>query len=207
MDLQQRLFSRKKFYFKKKFLNICILRIRYGHRNERTINGYKLYIFKMMQNVVNKNIYNYIRLLNSTSISEIPSKDELITECYIIMDRCILKFKIGNKNLFYYYYNKSLSRNFYRKYQKILKEKKVELTTELIVVHPKLRDNSEIYTVELLMSSLRFDDIEKKICRSRLRGQRTSDFLKENNITNSKYMHSLAHIKNMIRYYKKNKVL
>jgi hypothetical protein len=161
----------------------------------------------MMQNVVNKNIYNYIRLLNSTSISEIPSKDELITECYIIMDRCILKFKIGNKNLFYYYYNKSLSRNFYRKYQKILKEKKVELTTELIVVHPKLRDNSEIYTVELLMSSLRFDDIEKKICRSRLRGQRTSDFLKENNITNSKYMHSLAHIKNMIRYYKKNKVL
>ena len=207
MDLQQQLFSRKKFYFKKKFLNICILRIRYGHRNENTINGYKLYIFKMMHNVVNKNIYNYIRLLNSTSISEIPSQDELITECYIMMDKCILKFKIGNKNLFYYYFNKSLSRNFYRKYQKILKEKKVELTPELIVVHPKLRDNSEIYTVELLMSNLRFDDIEKKICRSRLKGQRTSDFLKENNITNSRYMHSLAHIKNMIRYYKKNKVL
>lgn len=199
MNLERRIFKRK-FIYRQKFINVCILRIKYGHRSERTIRGYKMYVFKMMHDIVQKNICNYINLLtNGTSMQEIPDHDDVLTDVYIMFDKCIEKYKVRKGNKFYYYFNKSLSRNFYRKYQKIQRRSGIRLTDVMEAVHPKLRFQNHAYTHNILCENLGLTDFERKIVESRMRGQPITEFLRENEtVTNSQYSHALRRIKQII---------
>ena len=199
MSLERRIFKRK-FVYRQRFINSCILRIKYGHRSERTVRGYKMYVFKMMHDIVQKNICNYINLLtNGTDLREIPDHDDVLTDVYIMFDKCIDKYKVRKGNNFYYYFNKSLSRNFYREYQKIQKTTGIELTDAMEVVHPKLHFSSHHYTHNVLCDNLGFDDLERRIVESRMRGQRITEFLKENeDVTNAQYSNALKRMKQVI---------
>ena len=198
-SLEHRIFK-KDFLYRQKFINTCIMRIKYGHRSERTIRGYKMYIFKMMHDIVKKNICNYINLLtNGTECREIPNHDDVLADVYIMFDKCIERFKVKKGNKFYYYFNKSLSRNFYREYQKTQKQTAVELTDAMEVVHPNLQYKADNYSVDVVMDNLGFNDIEKRIVYSRMRGQKITEFLKENkDITNNQYSNALKKMKNLI---------
>lgn len=198
-SLEHRIFK-KDFLYRQKFINTCIMRIKYGHRSERTIRGYKMYIFKMMHDIVKKNICNYINLLtNGTECREIPNHDDVLADVYIMFDKCLEKFKVKKGNKFYYYFNKSLSRNFYREYQKTQKQTAVELTDAMEVVHPNLQYKADNYSVDVVMDNLGFNDIEKRIVYSRMRGQKITEFLKENkDITNNQYSNALKKMKNLI---------
>lgn len=190
---------KKEYKYKRKFINACIMRIRYGKRSRKTICGYKTYIFKAMKNIVNKNICNYINLLNGTSCRNLPEYDEILSECYIIFDKCLEKYKITKNNSFYFYFNKALSRNFYRLYQKELNMPSVELSDEMTSVHPMLADKSCVETMELLFHNLGFTEIEKKICRSKLKGEKGTEFLRKNKrISNKKYTDTLKKIKDLL---------
>lgn len=190
---------RKEYKYKRKFINACIMRIRYGKRSEKTIHGYKTYIFKAMKNIVNKNICNYINLLNGTPCRNIPEYDEVLSDCYIIFDKCLEKYKITKYNSFYFYFNKALSRNFYRLYQKELNMPRVELSDEMSSVHPLLADESSVETMELLFHNLGLTKLEKKICRSKLNGEKGTEFLKKNKrISNKKYTDTLKKIKDLL---------
>jgi hypothetical protein len=161
-----------------------------------------MFIFKMMKDVVKKNICNYTNLLNGTPCREIPTHDEMIADCYVMFDKCVEKFKVSKTNNFYFYFNKSMSRNFYRDYQKELQNSQTELTDAIATMHPQLHDNREPDTMEALMENLNFSEIEMRIIRSRLNGQKTSEFLEENpDVTNGQYSRSLKRMKDMIRYY------
>lgn len=204
MGLERTLFK-KEYKYDKSFINICIMRIRFGKRSQKTQNGYKMYIFKMMQDIVKKNVCNYLNLLESIGCYELPNRDEIVADCYVMLDKCISKFKISKKNSFYFYFNKSLSRNFYRAYQKEMRNSGIELTDAISTMHPNLRTNGDFDTMETLMDNLYFNDIDKRITRSRLLGQRTSEFLKENkDITINQYSKSLKRIKEIILYYQTN---
>lgn len=202
MSLEGALFKRD-FHYKVAFINKCLLRIKFrGRRSERTIQGYKMFIFKMMKDVVKKNICNYTNLLNGTPCREIPTHDEMIADCYVMFDKCVEKFKVSKTNNFYFYFNKSMSRNFYRDYQKELQNSQTELIDAIATMHPQLHDNREPDTMEALMENLNFSEIEMRIIRSRLNGQKTSEFLEENpDVTNGQYSRSLKRMKDMIRYY------
>ena len=190
---------RKEYKYKRKFINACIMRIRYGKRSERTIRGYKTYIFKAMKNIVNKNICNYINLLNGTPCRSIPEYEEVLSECYIIFDKCLEKYKITKYNSFYFYFNKALSRNFYRLYQKELNMPSVELSDEMASVHPMLSIDGSVETMELLLHNLGLNELEKKICRSKLKGEKGTEFLKKNKrISNKKYTDTLKKIKDLL---------
>lgn len=189
----------KDYKYKRKFINSCIMRIRFGGRSERTIRGYKTYIFKAMKNIVNKNIRNYLNLLNNTPCRNTPEYDDVLSDCYIIFDKCLEKYKITKTNSFYFYYNKALSRNFYRLYQKELSMPNVELSDEIKSVHPLLSYEGSVDTMELLLHNLGLNKIEKKICRSKLRGEKVSDFLKKNKrISNKKYSDTIKKIKELL---------
>lgn len=188
------------YRYKTKFVNRCISIIRYT-KNENRKKAFMNLLFKMMKDIVKKNIANYINLLSSVEMKDtLPTRDELVAECYLIFDKCITKYKIGRGYNFYFYFNKSLSRNFFRGYQKAMqKNNRVEITEALSTVHPGFRVNESLDTVDLLMSQLLFSEVEVRICRSRLKGQKTSEFLKENSdITNSQYSKCLKHIKELL---------
>ena len=196
--LEERIFK-KKFIYRQKFINSVILRIKYGHRKERTIRGYKMYIFKMMHDVVKKNIFNFINLLsNGTDCREIPSHDDVLAEVYIMFDKCIEKYKVKRGNNFYYYFNKALSRNFFREYRQIQRSTGVELSDAMEVTHPNLHYNHAHYSMDMLLEKLHLSEIECNVIRSRLKGQKVTEFIKENNMTNSQYLKILRKIKKKI---------
>lgn len=197
MSLERKIFKRK-FVYRQKFINACILRIKYGHRSERTIRGYKMYIFKMMHDIILKNVCNFINLLsNGTNVREVPTRDDVLADAYIMFDKCIEKFQVKRGNNFYYYLNKSLSRNFFREYQRT--QKRVELTDAMEVVNPDLHYNSHNYESILSMKNLDFSDIEKRIAISRINGEQISEFLKKNNdITKLQYQMAIMRMKMVI---------
>lgn len=199
MSLESTYFK-KSYRYRSKLINRWIAIVRYSN-NDKRINSYKNLIFKMMKDVVKKNIANYMNLLRNTDVKCIPCRDELIAECYIVFDKCVQKYVLNSTFNFYFYFNKSLSRNFFRCYQKELKRSNssVEISEALESVNKSFHCFTDPNSVELLMDNLRFNDVEKRICRSKIAGQKISDFLAENkDVTNSVYCAAMKRIKEIL---------
>lgn len=187
------------YKYKRKFINTCIMRIRQRKMSEKTVRGYKTFIFKAMKNIVDKNIFNCINLLKGTSCRNIPEYDEILSECYIIFDKCIEKYDVKPTNSFYFYFNKALSRNFYRMYQRELNSSNVELSNEIMNLNSSLSISANVETLDLLFYNLNLNEFEKKICLSKVNGERSNDFLKKNKkISQKKYSETLIKIKKML---------
>jgi hypothetical protein len=200
-------YFKKDYHYKAKFVNKCIAIIRFS-KDEKRVNAYKNLVFKMMKDIVKKNISNYLKLLKNTYRKEtLPERDELVADCYIIFDNCLNKYIINKKYNFYFYFNKSLSRNFFRKYQKEMQRNNgVEITEALVAVNCEFHDNSKPDTTELLMIHLGLVELEIRICRSRMLGQKMSEFLEENiDVTNNQYLKSLKKIKKVLITFQENK--
>lgn len=179
-SLESRLFKHQPTY-QNKLIKRIIAIIRYGGRSERCIQGYKMFIFKMMSELVKKNIMNYEKLMSS--LPKCPSemtRDEMITESYVILDICIKKFKPSPTNSFYFYFNKSLSRNFYRRYQRYSLHTHIEATEELIIMSPSMRTSEGFDTMSVLFKSLQFSEFEIRIVKSRLMQQSMAEFCRMN---------------------------
>ena len=194
----------KNYKYRVKFVNKCIKIIRYSDKLSR-ICSFKNLMFKMMKDVVKKNISNYINLLRNTDVKEIPTRDELVSECYLVFDKCLYGFDLNGGFNFYFYFNKSLSRYFYKMYQKELfrSSNSVEVSEVMEVVNSGFHDKSEPDTIELLMSTLNFNEIDKRICRSKIMGKKTQEFLNENSdISKIEYSESMKKIKAILTKYK-----
>lgn len=199
MSLESVCFKRD-YHYKAKFVNKCIAIIRFT-KSEKRRRAYRNLVFKMMKDIVKKNIANYLNLLSSIDMKDtLPSRDELIADCYIIFDKCVEKYKLGKGYNFYFYFNKSLSRNFFRDYQKELqRSNSVEITEALATVNSGFHDYRQLDTTELLMTHLGLTELEMRICRSRMLGQKTSEFLAENeDVTNAQYSKCLKRIKEVL---------
>lgn len=199
MSLQKKIFRQKSYHYKNQLVNSCIMRIRYGQRSIKTINGYKLFIFKCMKDMITKNINNCINLIrNGTSSRECPTFDELLSDCYVVFETCLNKYKIRKNHSFYFYFNKSLSRYFYRLYKKEINMSCVELSEEITICHHGLRHNEMDYTQSFL-EKLGLSEMEMLICKSKLQDEKKIDFLKNNPTCNDKlYNAALRHIKQII---------
>lgn len=199
MNLESHYFK-KDYHYRAKFVNKCIAIIRFSKDEKRT-KAFKNLVFKMMKDVVKKNICNYLNLLQNTYRKDtLPNRSELVADCYIIFDKCLDKYIIGKNYNFYFYFNKSLSRNFFRNFQKEMQRSNgVEITESLEYVNKRFHDNREPDTTEILMEQIGFNDIEKRICRSRLLGQKTSEFLEENkDVSNGQYSKGLKRVKEIL---------
>lgn len=199
MGLENTYFKRD-YKYKARFVNKCIAIIRFT-KSERRRKAYQNLVFMMMKDIVKKNILNYLNLISSIEMrDELPTRDELIAECYIIFDKCVTKYHLGRGYNFYFYFNKSLSRNFFRDYQKtVARSVTTEVTEALEVVHPGFRDYRRVETMELAIFNLGLSELEIRICYSRLRGQKTSEFLRENeDVTSGMYSKALKRIKDTL---------
>lgn len=200
MRYRQRKIFKKEYKYKRKFINACIMRIRFGHRSDKTIQGYKTYIFKAMKDIVNKNICNYINLLEGSPCRSIPEYDEILSDCYIIFDKCLEKYKVSKNNSFYFYFNKAMSRRFYKCYQREINMPSTELSTEMSAVLPSLSDKSSVDTVNLLLDNLNIHGFERVVCISRLNGEKGTEFLKKHKrITQRRYNEALKNVRDLLK--------
>jgi hypothetical protein len=161
----------------------------------------------MMKDIVKKNISNFLNLLRGIDSPDIPERDDLVTNCYITFDKCLEKYIVGRGYNFYFYFNKSLSRNFFREYQREMQRSNAsaEVTEAMSYVSKEMRVDAVHSSVDFVMDNLQFTPLEKKICHSKMSGQRASDFLKMNpEVTNSQYSRALKSVKNKLLLAKEN---
>ena len=206
MSLESILFKKDFFYnseLVEKFISIIKT-----SPNPRRVRAFKNLVFKMMKDIVKKNIANYLNLLRNTEIEALPERDELVADCYIIFDKCVDKFIIGSGYNFYFYFNKSLSRNFFRDYQKEIKRNNItiEITDLLTIVNSSFHITEMNESVNFYMNQLQFTEIEMRVCNSKIQGQKTIEFLEQNtDISSAMYSKTLKSIKDKLLDVKDNK--
>ena len=177
-------------------------------KSPKRVRVFKKLVFMMMKDIVKKNIANYLNLLRNSGVEDLPERDELVADCYLIFDKCVYNFILGRGYNFYFYFNKSLSRNFFRDYQRETKHNNstTEITVVMTIVNSSFHSSEERGSVDLLMDQLGFTDLEKRVCKSRISGHKTSEFLKSNpDITNSQYSRTLKVVKEKLNIAKENK--
>lgn len=174
--------------------------------------AFKNVVFKMMKDVVKKNMRNYLNLLsNGTSIpqDEIPTEDELVADCYLIFDKCLTKYKLGYGYNFYFYFNKSMSRCFYRAWTKEMSRdnSSVEIGEALETVNARFHTSADSTSnsMNLLLDSFGFSPLERRVIKSRLAGQKTGEFLRANtDVTHNQYSQALKSVKAVLKEFKES---
>lgn len=190
--------------FNRKKVNALILKIKLGE-DDRKKSNLKFELFKMMKNVVIKNIANYHMLYRNSPITDEGfEKSEMESECYIILEKCLTNFKVKKTNCFYFYYNKSLSRSFYRMFSKNIqkKEKHVDFKHHITCVVNTNSNNS--YGISLLVDLMNLDDFDKEVIYSKANNEKKEDFIKRKKVTIVKYQASLNKIKEQLLILKQN---
>ena len=162
----ERQMFRQPFKYRIGLVNKYILIIRHCDEQRRA-SAYRNLVFRMMGHIVLKNITNYINLLNGSNAPDIPSRDEAIADCYAMFDKCLEKFTILPGANFYFYFNKSIARNFYTLYKKNLKARHSEISDTLESSHPDMRVPGHVNDMEITFDTLGFTDLERRITMSR----------------------------------------
>lgn len=189
--------------FNRKKVNGIILIIQRNSDIEKTELKFKL--FKLMKNIVIKNIANYKMLYRNSPINEeVLDSVEMESECYLILEKCLIKFNVKKTNCFYFYYNKSLSRSFYRMFDKNIRkrEKYYDYKQNVTCVMNSNTNNS--YEVSLVIDLMNLDDIDKKLIMSKIDNEKKEDFIKLNKINATIYQSSLNKVKEQLTKLKEN---
>lgn len=154
-------------------------------KSHRKLDSLKYEVYIMMKKIIIKNINNYMKYVNNSPVTEkCFDQDEMESEAYIVFENCIKNFDVNSKYDFYFYYNKAMARNFYRMFDKEIRQKQVSdnYHSEKFYVKTQsqfINDESD-KDLNILINSLNLNDDEKLILTSKLNYQSKNDFLKEN---------------------------
>lgn len=189
----------KDYIYNPKIVNKYLLIIKTSKEQPKK-EKYQILLFQMMKEVVNKNINNFLSLLiNSGCYKEDLKRQDLIADCYCIFDKCLTNYRVSKKNNFYFYFNKSMSRSFFRDYQKQLRRSNKEVANfKIFSDSASVNDNPEM--MSFLLENLKFTKIQKGIINSKLMGQRLEDYFELNpKITSIVYYENLKQIKEKLK--------
>jgi hypothetical protein len=169
----------------------------------KKIDKMKLEIFFTMKNLVIKNINNYSKYTQNSKISELAYNSiEMENEAFIILDNCIRHFKY--KYDFYFYFNKSLSRNFYRMFSKDLRQNDKDIVYKTDLFHRK-KDEFLYCNIEIDIFNLGFDELDMIVLKSKMNDETKDVFMKNNpNFQMSKYYTCMKKIKKILTTLKEN---
>lgn len=185
------------------FVCRALLQIKFSD-NESLKNDLKLRIFHSQSKLIVKAINNFFSLLKTIPPEKIlHTSEDIASECYIVMFKCIDNLQISNLKKFYFYLNTSLNRAMYRLYERQYKKHFDILPNtddvELVMMNSGYDDQFDLTSVDLKT----FSDLEIKIIEFKFSGDKLSTFLKVMKITNADYQENLELIKEkLIDLYK-----
>jgi hypothetical protein len=174
-------------------------------RADKRIGDLSFQLFNLMSKIVVRNINNYVSLVNNSPVTEkCHKKEEMQAECFIVLENCIENFKMNKGYCFYFYYNKSLSRNFFRYFKKRYqeKDKSEKYMTEKKYTAERSSTYSEV-DLDLLISNIKFDEEEEELVRSKIKKESKDDFIeKHEGFNTAKYYSTLKRVKGKINTLK-----
>lgn len=183
----------------KKYIIICK-----HSKDQDEINKNKILLFRRVAFVTLKQVDNFFFLSRNFNRGIFHTKDEIVTECFLVLDRCIKGYDWKkNKTNFYFFYNKAVSRELWRLYNKryIKHCNCVDIKEEhsnLLSCHQNNDDLLEFY-----YKTAEFTDKEILIVKSKLKKERRKEFVKDNKgFTNKLYQSLVNSIKQKINKLK-----
>lgn len=204
--IQKDIFPKEDPVFSRKRANKLILKIRHGSKDSLVDNS-KKELFILMKKVVVKNVNNYLKLFRNSKVSEFSfEEEEVYSEAFLIMMNCVEKFNVKRGNCFYFYYNKAMSRQFYRMLERrISRSERRDVFIEHSLNTGDTSTSSEGYSVDFVLNNLDFTEEEKRLIRSRIEKQTRKDFLEENqDISSNDYSVMLKQIKEKLNKIKEH---
>lgn len=157
---------------------------------------HKMLIYNSLSDIIIKGVNNFFGKIISHVKKEniLHTKDDIVLECYCILDKCVEKFDLSLEDKqFFFYFNKSVSFGLIR-----IRDRKYKFSDNFNVRHEDVQSfQDELFSKDqdLLLLDKVFSTEEKKIIDSRLLGEDVEDFLERENMLNSDYFRILKDIK------------
>lgn len=192
-----------------KFLNTC--NIKYSEKNirrsiivirittnERLRNKHKDFIFQSVSKIIVRNVNNFFNLIQDIEKGHvIHEKDDIVNECFVILQNCIDKFNLTNKSFkFYFYLNKACSQGLYRLKEKHYCNKSNK--HQYNDVNDILNFDSSTFTSSSsypLFLDKNFTKKEILLMQSKLDEEKIEDFCKKIEISKNEYYKILKNIR------------
>lgn len=171
--------------------------------NTYLVDKNKVLLFRRLSFITVKQVNGFFSLLKNYHGKVLHTPDEIVAECFIVLDRCINKcdWKRNKKN-FYFYYNKAVTNAVYRLYQNNYEKhcNCIGYKKEHEDVKKCNLDLSGLIDHYLNISEL--NEVERKIALSKLNGECMRDFLKKNKDLNKDFCEGLRNVREKLQFLK-----
>jgi hypothetical protein len=191
--------ARKDATYKEDLIRRSIILIR-NSKNERTIDKHKMFIYDSVSSIIVKNTNNFFNLVSEIEKHRlIHEKDDIVVECYIILDKCVEKFSLKNPDWkFYFYLNKSLAQGLFRLKTKTYDNKQIYSTLDFAKIDNYDKNTFSTVNNYPLFLDKNFSDKEILLMQSKISEENIADFCKKIEIARSEYYRLVASIKKKI---------
>jgi len=164
---------------------------------ESVVVNSKLKLFLLLSEVTIKQVNNFFFLVRNYN-AVFHTKDDIVNECYLILDHCVKGFNLFSNNSFLWYYNKGLTWGMMRlvekNYLKYSNVDNVKQDWESFVFKQTEQNNYDF--VNYYMDVCDLTKEEKQIVNSRLNKEKVDVFLDNNhNLSKGQYFQKLKTIK------------
>lgn len=186
-NIYRLLLNNAEYSFDRRKANQLIVKIKKGN-SEKVINESKEELFMCLAKIIVKAINNFFNLTKDIADTKIlHTREEICSECFIIMSKCVQNSDISSIKKFYFYFNTSLNRGIYRIYQKTYKKHFDVLEssekTDNLLISKKYSQHIDCSEIDLKG----FSEIELEVIKFKISGQKLNIFLKKNKIPASQY--------------------
>ena len=161
----------------------CLMQITRGD-GRFNVDKCKEELFVAMSKIVLKGINNFFSLLRKNEYPEgriIHTEEDIMNECWIVLDNCIANLKIDKIKYFSFYYNSALNRYMFRYFKK--NYMKSSSTIENTDENEKYILNnlpSKTHTDTLSIDLSKFTELELEVINFKHSGGKLKEFLAAN---------------------------
>lgn len=164
----------------------------------------KDFLYNVFSRIIVKNINNYFNLLqkvNAESKNQY-THDDMVSECYLILETCVNKCKLSKCRSFMWYFNKSLSHGFYRKAEKIRKRGAYFVNQKNADIN--LYDSMGFYKEkehEILLDDFGLKGFERQYLLSVKTGETSKDFKQKFKMDNSRFNQLVSSVRKKLKQH------
>lgn len=158
-------------------------------KDGRTSERFKNELLFMCSKIITRNVQGFfvaIRSIDEHNV--IHTQDDIISECVIVLDKCIEKFDLSKiEYKFYFYLNSSIQKSLWR-----LREKEYSSESSKhihIDINDVVNFQNDLQTTSPnpLLLDINFTKKEILLIQSKINGEKIEDFIKKLDITKVEY--------------------
>ena len=160
------------------------------------IQKHKLSLFLKLGKITIKNINNIFFLNKDMKQNGLYTNDDLVNECYMIMEYCLKSFDWKRKTEFFWFYNKALTRGLVRLFERHCKNMRdtQKLEDVRIVVNPQQQ------FLGYYLDKYKCKGMEKIILLSKVNNEKKKELMQRTRLTELQYRKHVNNLKEKFNF-------